>query len=98
MTAYNKIREYLDAHKTPVTVAELVKRFLIRRETVGEIFRKLEAEGFAQRNRIDGKNRWSKKGQEKSYVAVSHRAHRLNEYIPEHVKKSSYTHIRGYDD
>lgn len=93
MTAQEKILEYLNTHKTPVAVSDLAKRFLIGRETVGRVLRKLEAEGVAQRDAKSGKNLWSKR-----LVAVPQPAVRGEQYIPEHVKKSSYAHIRGYDD
>lgn len=97
MTTKEKVQNYLDTHIAPVTVSDLAKRFAVTKETVGEALRKLEEEGVAMRQRVGSSYVWSRARFVKP-LAVSTAAHRIVSFVPQHVKKSSYANVRGYDD
>lgn len=103
VTAYEKVREYLSTRKTPPTITELAKHFLLGRTTVGRALRRLEAEGSARRilNGVD--QRWTTTQASRSErpaepVAVPKNIRPITKAVQPPVVRTSYPHIRGYDD
>lgn len=103
VTAYEKIREYLTTRKTPPTITELSKHFLMGRTTVGRALRRLEAEGFARRILNGADQRWTTTQETRSErparpVAVSKDTQPVRTTPQSPHIRTSYPHIRGYDD
>lgn len=103
VTAYEKIREYLTTRKTPPTITELSKHFLIGRTTVGRALRRLEEEGFARRIVNGADQRWTTTQETRSErparpVAVSKDTQPVRTTPQSPHIRTSYPHIRGYDD
>lgn len=100
MAIYEKVREYLDTHTTPVTTADLAKRFLVGRDSIGRALKRLEEEGFAKYTLIGAKRCWLAAKAIRPEQPVRHVA------IPKDIRpiiqpariRTSYPHIRGYDD
>lgn len=102
VTAYEKVREYLATHKKPPTITELSNRFLVGKVTIGKALRKLEAEGFAKRVIKGADQRWamrpdiSKRPTRHVALPQDVRPVRTTPQSP-HIR-TSYPHVRGYDD
>lgn len=97
MTIKDKVHKYLETHIAPVTVSDLANRFAVRKETIGNALRKLEEEGIAQRQRVSTVFVWSRARSFKP-MAIPQNPNRHVGFVPQHVKQSSYAHVRGYDD
>lgn len=95
--AKEKVREYLDTHKLPITTTDLAKYFALGRETIGNALRELEREGFAQRHRVSSGAYWTKL-RSVAPLAVPKPTAKPIPFIPKHITHSSYAHVRGYDD
>lgn len=103
VTAYEKIRGYLATRKTPPTITELSKHFLIGRTTVGRALRRLEEEGFAKRILDGADQRWTTTQASRSErpaepVAVPKDIRPIKKAVQPSAVRTSYPHIRGYED
>lgn len=103
VTAYEKIREYLTTRKTPPTITELSKHFLIGRTTVGRALRRLEAEGFARRILNGADQRWTATQENRPErpakpVAVPQNVQPVRTTPQSPYIRTSYPNVRGYDD
>jgi hypothetical protein len=103
VTAYEKVRRYLLTHKKPPTTTELAKHFLLGRATVGQALRRLEKEGFARRIVNGADQRWTTTQETRSErpakpVAVSKDIQPVRTTPQSPYIRTSYPHIRGYDD
>lgn len=96
MTAIEKIKKYLLEHKTPVDSVFLAKRFLISTTTATHALKKLEDQGFAQRTKFDGRFVWTKRPTKD--VAVPKDVRPVYTPIQPTRIRTSYPHVRGYDD
>ena len=99
-----RIYEYIQTHKKPVTSALLAKHFCLARSTITTYLRDLHDQNFITKKRQGQQTYWS-------LVAVFTEAHKAEHSsafkpTPEQVKAfptssfrtTSYPHIRGYDD
>jgi hypothetical protein len=103
VTAYEKIREYLITRKTPPTITELSKHFLIGRTTVGRALRRLEAEGFARRILNGADQRWAATQETRPErpikpVAIPQNVQPVRTTLQSPHIRTSYPNVRGYDD
>ena len=95
VTAKEKVKRYLETHKSPVTVSTLAKYFDLRETTIATALNHLGHDGLATATKIGNKNFWQIV---RRRVAVP-AAHREDiPFVAQHVKQSSYVNIRGYDD
>jgi DNA-binding FadR family transcriptional regulator len=99
MTVIEKVKEYLNTHKKPVTIKQLADRFLLSKTGVREALMKLEKQGNAQRQKTGSTDFWSFKAQPFDGLAVP-KAPNPKPRTPAFVRpiQNSYPAIRGYDD
>lgn len=95
VTAKEKVKKYLETHKSPVTVSTLAKYFDLRETTIATALNHLGHEGLATAQKIGNKNFWQIV---RARVAVPSPTPKDVPFVPQHVKQSSYAHVRGYDD
>lgn len=103
VTAYEKVREYLSTRKTPPTITELSNHFLVGKATIGKALRRLEAEGFTWRILNGADQRWattqtSRSKRSTRYVAIPQNVQPVRTTPQSPHIRTSYPHIRGYDD
>ena len=97
-----RIYEYIQTHKKPVTSALLAKHFCLAQSTITTYLRDLHDQNFITKKRKGNQTYWS-------LVAVPNQQPAIGSAFkptPEQVKAfptssfrtTSYPHIRGYDD
>lgn len=99
-----RVYEYIQSHKKPVTSSILAHHFCLAQSTMAKHLRKLYEKGFINRDQQKGKIYWS-------LVAVPPELNKpifqpTSKPTPVQVaafptssfRKTSYPHVRGYDD
>ena len=97
MTVKDKLKKYFATHTTPVTVSDLATRFAVHKDTISDALNKLEDEGITQRHKLGRVNMWTR-ARSTAPLAIPKPTNPNLKFIPQHVKQSSYAHVRGYED
>ncbi len=103
-----RILRFVLERKKPVTAKLVAQQFCIAQATAATHLRHLHEAGHITRQRIKGQVIWGKKGDE-PFVAVSEEpvvvqpcrptpVELIKPIWPENPFKTSYPHVRGYDD
>ena len=101
MAIIDKIKKYLDTHIAPVDTAVLAHKFLVTQGAVAHALKKLEEQGYAQRTKASGRFVWSKvqrPEQPVRHVAIPQDFRPVRTTLQSPHIRTSYPHIRGYDD
>lgn len=93
MTIKEKVEEYLFSHRTPITIQGLADRYMVSIQGVRNALIELEDANVAKCEKIGPKQYWS--AVQVRPVAVSVK---VDSVKPVAGRKTSYPHIRGYDD
>lgn len=107
-----RVLKFVVGRRKPVTAKLVAQQFLIAQATASTHLRHLHAAGHLTRQEIKGKVVWCKKGEDPFVpVAVSEEPAIVEPSRPAPVKweqpkptwpenpfKTSYPHVRGYDD
>ena len=103
MSAYEKVAKYLQERKKLVEAKTIAIHFLMNKSSITRALQRLEDEDKAVRRRIAKTVYWAWKREEDRPVAVSPAVTYIQPSQPTALHrpppaKTSYPHIRGYDD
>lgn len=94
-----KIEEYLRTHKTPVTTDELAKRFAVAKATVQVALGQLQGENVAKKIKLGNKVFWQYARLELPVAVPTKPAAAPTGAAPQPTDvRTSYPHVRGYED